>query len=146
VILVDVNLLLYAHNAGSKEHSDAAAWLERTLSGPEIVGFSWTTILAFLRIATTPRILLHPYELDEATSIIEDWIARPNVAIVGPGDQHWPILKKLLPSSRSRGSLIMDAHLAALAIEHGATLCTSDRDFARFPGLKVEYPILTGIL
>ena len=141
MILIDVNLLLYAHNLESKEHHRAASWLEEMFSGVEIIGLPWAIILAFLRIATTPRILSEPYQLDEAVLIVSDWLARSRVMIVHPTDRHWRILSNLLPKSRSRSSLIMDAHLAALAIEHGATLCTNDRDFARFPGLKVEYPL-----
>jgi hypothetical protein len=97
--------------------------------------------LAFLRVTTTPKIWSKPFELDEAVATVSGWLARPNVAVVGPAEQHWQILTSLLPRSRVRGSLVMDAHLAALAIEHGATLCTNDRDFARFPELKVEYPL-----
>jgi toxin-antitoxin system PIN domain toxin len=141
VILLDVNLLLYAHDAGSKEHPRAARWLEEVLSRQGIVGLAWETILAFLRIATHPRIWSEPYTLEEAIEVVAGWIVRPNVAVVGPTEQTWAILSKLLPKSRVRGSLIMDSHLAALAIEHGATLCTNDRDFERFPGLNVEYPL-----
>jgi uncharacterized protein len=85
--------------------------------------------------------IFRPFELEEAVAIVSAWLERPNVSIVDPTEQHWQTFSKLLPRSRVRGSLIMDAHLAALAIEHGATLCTNDRDFARFPGLKVEYPL-----
>lgn len=141
MILVDVNLLLYAHNTGSREHAGAAPWLSKMLSGPQTVAFSWDTILGFLRLATTPRLFARPLELGEAISIVGVWLARDNVVIVGPSARHWQVLKELLPNSRARGSLIMDAHLAALAIEHGATLCTNDRDFLRFPGLKVEFPL-----
>jgi uncharacterized protein len=141
VILVDVNLLFYAHDAGSQDHHRALEWLEQILSRPSIVGFSWETILAFLRITTHPRILSEPYQLEEAVEIVTDWLARSNVAILSPTEQHWSVLSKLLPKTRVRGSLIMDAHLAALAIEHGATLYTNDRDFARFPRLRVEYPL-----
>ncbi len=141
MILVDANLLLYAYDVGSREHHRAAHWLEQVLSKAGIVGLSWETILAFLRITTTPKIWSKPLELDEAVATVNGWLARPNVAIVNPAEQHWQILTSLLPRSRVRGSLVMDAHLAALAIEHGATLCTNDRDFARFPGLRVEYPL-----
>jgi toxin-antitoxin system PIN domain toxin len=141
VILLDVNLLLYAHNTGSREHAGAASWLRKMISGPETVALSWDTILAFLRLATTPKLFARPLELDEAISIVGVWLDRDNVVMVGPSGRHWEILKKLLANLRPRGSLIMDAHLAALAIEHGATLCTNDRDFLRFPGLKVEFPL-----
>jgi toxin-antitoxin system PIN domain toxin len=141
VILLDVNLLLYAHNAGAREHARAAPWLRDVLSGPETVAFSWETILGFLRLVTAPKLFTAPFELGEAVEIVEVWLVRDNVVTVGPHDRHWQILKGLLPKSRPRGSFIMDAHLAALAIEHGATLCTNDRDFLRFPGLKVEFPL-----
>ena len=141
MILLDVNLLLYSHNATAQQHRRASAWLERVLSGVERVGFSWETILGFLRLATAPKLFARPLLLDEATRIIGLWLTRDNVVIVGPGDRHWQILQEMLPTSASRGSLVMDAHLAALAIEHGATLCTNDRDFLRFPGLKVEFPL-----
>jgi len=141
VILLDVNLLLYAHNASAREHTRAAPWLKGVLTGDETVAFSWETVLGFLRLATAPKLFARPLELDEAVGIIGDWLDLDNVVIVGPHERHWQILRGLLPDSRSRGSLIMDAHLAALAIEHGATLCTNDRDFLRFPGLKVEFPL-----
>jgi hypothetical protein len=141
VILLDVNLLLYAHNTSAREHAVAAPWLKEALSGPKTVGFSWQTILGFLRLATTPKLFARPLELDEALGTVGAWLARDNVEIVDPTDRHWRILSELLPKSQARGPLIMDAHLAALAIEHGATLCTNDRDFLRFPGLKVEFPL-----
>jgi hypothetical protein len=141
VILIDVNLLLYAYDSASLEHYRAAPWLDRWLSSTATVGFSWHTILSFLRISTSPKMISQPFELEKAMSIVSEWLERPNASIVDPTERHWFIFSKLLPRSRVRGSLIMDAHLAALAIEHGATLCTNDRDFARFPGLKVEYPL-----
>ena len=141
MILLDANLLLYAHNTSSKEHRATVSWIEEILGGQVPIGLSWGTILAFLRVSTTPRIFGEPLDVDAAAEIVSDWLRRPNVSIVSPTEQHWEIFSKLLPRSRVRGSLIMDAHLAALAIEHGATLCTNDRDFARFPGLRVEYPL-----
>ena len=141
MILLDANLLLYAHNATSREHGQAEAWIRNRLSDPEMIGLTWDTILAFLRVATAPRVFSNPFELDTAISIIDKWLALPNVVTVFPTQRHWQIFRQLLPQTRARASLFMDAHLAALAIEHGATLCTNDRDFARFPGLKVEFPI-----
>jgi len=141
MILLDANLLLYAYDSASREHHPAALWFEQVLMGPRTVCLSWPTVLAFLRIATNPGILAHPYQLEEAAELVTGWLAHPNVSMIGPTEYHWQILRGLLPKSRVRGSLIMDAHLAALAIEHGATLYTNDRDFARFPGLRVEYPL-----
>ncbi len=139
--VVDLNLLLYAHNTDAKEHASAALWLADALVGQEKIGLSWVTILGFLRIATAPRILANPKDFPEVQEIVADWLSRSNVTIVSPSERHWPLFSSLLPEHRIRGSLITDAHLAALAIEHGATLCTNDRDFLRFPGLKVEFPL-----
>jgi uncharacterized protein len=141
VILLDANLLLYAYDIKAPEHSRARSWLERRFSGAEKIGLSWVTILAFLRIATSRRYESSPMSTAEASSIVEDWMEGTNVVLASPREQHWTILSELLEKSRAHGPLIMDAHLAALAIEHGATLCTNDRDFLRFPGLKVEFPL-----
>jgi toxin-antitoxin system PIN domain toxin len=141
VILLDANLLIYAYDSVAAEHIRARSWLERRFSSSEVVGLSWITILAFLRIATSRRYESDPMSTAEAASVVTGWIALRNVALVSPTEQHWTILGDLLPKSQARGPLIMDAHLAALAIEHGATLCTNDRDFLRFPGLKVEFPL-----
>ena len=140
MILLGGNLLLYAHNTSSKEHAPTTAWRDSALSADGVC-LSWETILAFLRIATTPRIFAKPLSLETAAAVIDKWLAQPNVKILSPTPRLWSIFSELLPSNRARGSLIMDAHLAALAIEHGATLCTNDRDFARFPGLKLDFPL-----
>ena len=139
--IVDLNLLLYAYHAAAKEYEAASVWLTGLFAGHETVALSWVTLLGFLRIATAPKILATPYDLGQATEIVSGWLVRSNVLIVSPTERHWAILRSFLPKHRVRGSLIMDAHLAALAIEHGATLCTNDRDFLRFPGLKVEFPL-----
>jgi len=141
VILIDANLLLYAYDSAAKEYHHARSWLQARFSSLEKIGLSWVTILGFLRIATSRRLESNPLETEEAASIVTSWVDHPNVVILSPTERHWHILSDLLPKSRARGPLIMDAHLAALAIEHGATLCTNDRDFLRFPGLKVEFPI-----
>jgi len=141
VILLDANLLIYAYDSVAAEHVRARSWLERRFSSSEVVGLSGITILAFLRIVTSRRYESDPMSTEEAASVVTGWIALRNVALVSPTEQHWTILGDLLPKSQARGPLIMDAHLAALAFEHGATLCTNDRDFLRFPGLKVEFPL-----
>ncbi len=144
MILLDANLLLYAYNTSFPQHERARSWLEGVLSRPEPVGMSWTTILAFLRIATNPRAFEAPLSPEEATACVDAWLRCPQVVILGPTDRHWEILARLLRSTRSRGPAVMDAHLAALAVEHGAVLCTTDRDFARFPGLRVCDPLAAG--
>jgi len=141
VILLEANLLIYAYDSVAKEHRNARSWLERSFSGSEKIGLSWITILAFLRIATSRRYESSPMSTDEAASVVDGWLELANVFLISPTERHWRVLSDLLPKSQARGPLIMDAHLAALAIEHGATLCTNDRDFLRFPGLKVEFPL-----
>lgn len=140
MILIDVNLLLYAYDPTSRMHKRAAAWLERVMKDEPRVGFAWTTILAFLRITTHPR-LARPISMADAVSIVSDWLEAPSTVILEAGERHWDILGKLLPQAQARGPLVMAAHLAALALEHGATLCTSDRDFLRFPGLRLLNPL-----
>ncbi len=144
MILIDVNLLLYAFDSLSEHHQRARSWLEEILSQREPVRLAWVTILAFLRIVTNPRVSRTALSMTEAVSVVSGWLAQPAVAILEPGERQWPILCTLLPEAQARGSLVTDAHLAALAIEHGATLCTNDRGFARFPGLRVKYPLEGG--
>jgi toxin-antitoxin system PIN domain toxin len=141
MILIDVNLLLYAYNASAPEHPAARRWLQETFSKPQPVLLPWATILGFLRIATSHRIWAEPLSIAEAVDIVDSWLALPNVTVTQPGERHWSILKQLLPDSQSRGALVPDAHLAALAIEHGAGLCTNDRDFARYRGIRVTNPL-----
>jgi uncharacterized protein len=141
VILVDANLLLYAYNPSFDRHQRARAWLETVLSSHDPVCFAWATILAFLRLATNPRAFEYPLSIKEAIPIVSAWLEQPMVAILEPGERHWAILTGLLSQTQVRGPAVMDAHLAALAIEHGAVLCTSDRDFARFPRLRVLNPL-----
>jgi hypothetical protein len=141
VILIDANILLYAYVPSSKYHEPARAWLETTFSKPDPVGLSWATILAFLRISTTTRVLEHPFSAAEAAGIVSGWLESPFVTIPIPGEPHWQILRELITKGQAHGPLITDAHLAALAIEHGATLATTDRDFTRFPGLRILNPL-----
>ncbi|MFB3776292.1 MAG: TA system VapC family ribonuclease toxin [Bryobacteraceae bacterium] len=141
MILVDANLLLYAHLEQSDHHAAARDWLSHTLSGPYPVRIAWMTILAFLRISTDLRLSGHPLRMEEASGIVNDWLGQPSVSILTPGERHWEILRDLLKTAQVRGALTSDAHLAALALEHGATLCTTDRNFSRFPGLRTANPI-----
>lgn len=141
MILVDANLLLYAYHTQAPQHAASRAWLERALSGEEFVGFAWMTLWAFLRIGTNPRVFERPLALDEASAAVSAWLDQPATGIVDPGERHWEILQDLMRGGQAAGPLITDAALAALAIEHGATLHTTDRDFARFPGLKWIDPL-----
>jgi len=141
VILADANLLLYAFNAEAQEHAKAKSWLEERLSSPELFALSWQTVGAFLRLSTNRTIFPSPLSIAKASSIVSSWLDRPMVTILEPGTRYWPIASALLLSSNSRGALVMDALLAALAIEHGATLATHDLDFRRFDGLRTIDPI-----
>lgn len=142
MILTDANLLLYAYNLDAAEHARAREWFEEQLSTVALFCFSWQTITAFMRISTNPRAFPRPLSMKEAIAIVQEWLERPQSVILIPGERHWEIFLELLESGQATGPLVMDAHLAALAIEHGATLATSDRDFARFAGIQVINPLL----
>jgi toxin-antitoxin system PIN domain toxin len=137
----DANLLLYAYNESAEQHGRAKLWLEEKLSSPELFGLGWQVITAFLRISTNPRAFPLPFTLKEAIEIVEDWLAQPQVKILLPTDKHWKIFSNLIVEGQTNGAMMMDAHLAALAIEHGATLATTDRDFVRFSKLKTINPL-----
>jgi toxin-antitoxin system PIN domain toxin len=141
MILLDANLLRSAHDSAAPEHPKARRWLEEVLAKPEPVLFPWQSIHAFLRIATNPRAWRAPLTIEEARSIVDEWLSLPNVVAPSPGERHWNILRELAEDSQCRGPLVADAVLAALAIEHGADLCTNDRDFSRFPELRVVNPL-----
>ncbi len=141
MILVDANLLLYAYQPRAIQHVRAKQWLERTLSGSQFVRFAWVTVWAFIRIATNPRVFEHPLAVSEAEAIVSSWLARPSVGILEPGERHWEVLRALMHDGQTAGALVMDAALAAIALEHGATLYSTDRDFSRFPGLKYVNPL-----
>ena len=111
------------------------------LSGPDLVRFAWLTLWAFLRIATNPRVFERPLSTTEAEAAISSWLDQPAAGILDPGERHWDILRGLVRDGQAAGPLVMDAVLAAIALEHGATVCTTDRDFSRFSGLKWTNPL-----
>lgn len=139
--LTDVNLLLYALDATAARHRAAKRWLEEQLSGAETFAFAWIVLLAFLRLSTSPRVFEHPLEPAEAFEILEGWLAQPCVTVIDPTERHHAVLRELLEPLGTAGNLTTDAHLAALAIEHGAELCSCDSDFSRFPGLRWRDPL-----
>lgn len=141
MILVDANLLLYAYHPQAEQHGRSRAWLEAVLSGTDPVGFAWLSLWAFVRIATNPRVFERPLSVAEADAAVSSWLAQPMSVILEPGERHWDVLRVLLGEGQAIGPLVMDAVLAAIAIEHGATICTTDRDFARFPNLKWSNPL-----
>lgn len=140
-MIVDANLLIYAVDHSLPQHSAARSWLEDALNGPIQVGLPWPTLLAFVRIATHPRVARYPLTSDGAWTIVEAWLAAPTVWIPAPTARHQEVLGGLLRSYGLTGNLVPDAHLAALAIEHGVALCSSDTDFARFPELRWINPL-----
>jgi toxin-antitoxin system PIN domain toxin len=141
VILVDANLLLYAYHPRAEQHEKSKAWLEAVLSGPDLVRFAWLTLWAFLRIATNPRVFGQPLSASEVVAAISSWLAQPTAGILEPGERHWDILTDLVRDAQTTGPLVMDAVLAAIALEHGATVFTTDRDFSRFSKLKWTNPL-----
>jgi hypothetical protein len=141
VKLVDLNLLLYAVNRDGAHHARAKRWLERTLGDGEPVGLPWAVLVGFLRLATSRRVFPKPLPPARALAVVDGWLARPVVVGLAPGDAHWRILRELLAESGTAGNLTTDAHLAALAIEHGTVLCSTDADFGRFRGLRWVNPL-----
>lgn len=140
MILVDANLLIYAVMPDAPQHAAARRWLETRLNDTPRVGLPWPVLLAFLRIVTNPRVFRRTASMRDAWALIHAWLALPQVWIPQPADSHAEILGGLL--ERVPGAnLVADAHLAAIAIEHGLTLCSTDGDFARFPGLRWENPL-----
>jgi toxin-antitoxin system PIN domain toxin len=142
VILLDANLLIYAVDADSPHHKRARRWLERTLSGDTLVGLPWIVILAFVRITTRAGILRTPLSIEHAVAFIDEWLAQPYVSLIGPGEAHWLVFKNLLIGGGAAGNLTSDAHLAALAIEHGCEIASSDNDFRRFTGVTLVNPLV----
>lgn len=139
--LPDVNLLIYAADEDARQHEQALDWIEATLSGVETVAFTWHTLVGFLRITTRSRGARDPWPVESALDVIDGWLAQPVATVVHPTDRHALVLRDLLAPLGAGGNLTSDAHLAALAIEHGATLCSHDNDFSRFPGLRWEDPL-----
>ncbi len=140
MILLDANVLLYAYDGSSTHHAACATWLEAALNGAETVALPWQTVLAFVRIATNSRAMRQPLESAEACAIATSWLEHPNVALVEPGERFWEIFKAQVRDAQISGPLVSDAALAALAMECGATLCSTDRDFKRFDGLAILDP------
>lgn len=141
MILVDANLLLYASYTDFTQHGAARRWLEERLNGRSRVGLPWPSLVAFLRVATNRRVFREPALLRDAWRLVETWLDRDVAWIPSPTDRHREVLSDLLSAPGVEGNLVHDAHLAALAIEHGLELCSADGDFARFPGLRWSNPL-----
>lgn len=135
----DANVLVYALDRDAAHHQRAREWLEGSLSGTDTVGFSWSALLAVLRLTTHPAVFEQPLPVGAALEVIGGWLEPPVSVVLHPTERHPSVLGSLLASSGAAGNLVADAHLAAIAIEHGATLATFDGDFHRFAGLKLEF-------
>lgn len=138
--LVDGNVLLYAVNRSSAHHETSRAWLDRSLRGPEPVGFAWSALLTFLRVSTHPAASARPLTVEAATRQLRTWLAAPAALVIDPTARHGDVLSALLEDVGTAGNLVSDAHLAALASEHRATVVTFDTDFLRFPGVRSQRP------
>ena len=141
MIVLDANLLLYAYDSASSHHHQARTWIEDVFSGPEIVGLPWQTVSAFLRVLTNPRLPKPRWAASEIASVVDSWLEQPNVRLLAPGEGHWHLFRRMILQGQAAGNLVTDAQLAALTIEHGGILYTSDQDFARFPGLRWTNPL-----
>lgn len=139
--VIDANILLYAYNADAPQQRMAAQWLAKLLGSGEIIALPWVTIWAFIRIGTNPKIWASPLPASEAFAIVRDWMRQPGVVSLNPGPLHAEILAKLVSEYGAAGPLVTDAVLAALAMEHGAALASTDQDFRRFPELRWLNPL-----
>lgn len=142
MILVDANILLYAEDSLHNRHERARTWWDAQLSGTGIVCLCWTVLTAFIRIGTNPRVFEQPLSLEQAIPRVQSWLDQPCTRIVRPTERHWTIFQRLLTDGQAVANLVIDAHLAALAIEHGCVLASTDSDFARFSRLKWKNPLV----
>jgi len=144
VILLDVNVLLYTYREDAPDHRSYWTWLQGAVRGPEPYGLSELVLSRFLRIATNARIFDPPAPLSDALAFVQALRTRPNAVLFAPGPRHWDIFTRLCAAAAVKGNLVPDAYLAALAIETGGEWVTTDRDFARFPGLRWRHPLVPG--
>jgi uncharacterized protein len=142
MMVLDANILLYAYDSVSPFHTKARPWVELVFSGVDPVGLPWQTLSAFLRIMTNPTLPGQRFSLEEAAQVVDHWLEQPNVRVLVPGDGHWPLFRQMVVEGQALGPLVTDAQLAALTMEYGGVLYTTDRDFARFPGLRWTNPLV----
>lgn len=139
--VVDTNLLIYATDATSHHHDRASRWWQDSLNGPESIGLPWVVLLGFTRLVTRAVVMASPLPPGQALDLVDEWLARPQVVVVHPGRRHAALLREMLDHVGVGGNLVTDAHIAALAAEYGAELCSSDADFSRFPGVRWTDPL-----
>lgn len=142
MILVDANILLYAEDSLSPFHQRARLWWDDQLSQSEPVCLCWTVLSAFIRIGTNPRVFEQPLSLEQALARVQSWLDQPCTRVIRPTEDHWTLFKIMLQDGQAVANLVTDAHLAALAIEHGCEFASTDSDFSRFPKLKWINPLL----
>jgi hypothetical protein len=142
MIVLDANILLYAYDAASAQHSAARSFVEKTFSASDPVGIPIQSISAFLRIMTQQSLRTARFSLQEAVEIVEEWLSLPQVRLLVPGERHWPMFQRMLLEGHASGRLVTDAQIAAITVEFGGVLQTNDRDFARFPGLRWNNPLI----
>jgi uncharacterized protein len=142
MIVLDVNLLIYAYDTTCGDHGKARTWVEDVFSGDEPIGLPWQTLSAFIRVLTNPGLFGERFTMRQVLAIVDEWIEMPDVRVLSPGEDHWEYLREMLVGGDVRGKLTTDAELAALTIEYGGVLYTNDRNFARFPGLRWMNPLL----
>lgn len=140
MVIVDANVLIFAYSVEAPRHEISRKWLERAFLDPQGVGFTWMVLLAFLRMMTSRSMVRVALPMQEACAVLDSWLEQESAALISPGPKHWAILQELLRESDSKSDLVNHAHLAALAIENGAALCSFDRDFRRFPKLRLIIP------
>ncbi len=138
--VVDANVLLYAVDERAQRHQAAREWLDTALTGEEAVAFAWVVVLAFLRLSTNPHVFPRPLSVEQSLAVLEAWLSAPNSVVIEPTSQHVGLLGGLLRDTGAAANLVNDAHLAALAVEHGATIVSYDADFARFAGVRWSPP------
>lgn len=143
MILVDANILLYAEDQTSPQHEAAVQWWDEKLSGSAPVCLCWSVLGAFIRIGTNPRVYEHPLSLEQALDRVQRWLDQPCVRLISPTERHWLVFQNLLLEANAVANLVTDAHLAAIAIEHGCEMNSTDSDFAKFPGLRWRNPLKT---
>ncbi len=141
MIILDVNVLLYAHDLDAPQNQVATTWLEQLFASSDVIGLPWQTISAFLRVSTDRRMPVHQKTLPQVFQLVREWLSQPGVVLVQPGPRHLELLERLAVDNYAVGPLVSDAVLAALAIENGATLASTDRDFSRFQNLRWINPL-----
>ncbi len=142
MILVDANILLYAEDSLNPRHDQARVWWDTQLSGTGIVCLCWTVLCAFIRLGTNPRVFQNPLSLEQAVGRVQRWLDQPCTRVIRPTERHWTVFQQVLTNGQAAANLVTDAHLAALAIEHGCELASTDSDFARFAKLKWKNPLI----